>query len=291
MYDEQDYLQRPKFTDPEILRSSLAAVILKMKSLRLGDVEQFPFIEPPLGRAIADGYQLLQELGAVDEARELTNLGRQLAKLPLDPRVGRMILAGRDQHCLSEMLVVAAALSVQDPRDRPAEFQAAADNAHKKFADEKSEFLSYLKLWKWFEEAIDQKKSNRQLQEQCRENFLSQMRLREWRDVHAQLLTVVHDQRWLTQEKPAGYEALHLALLTGLLGNIGCQSEDTEVYLGARGIRFYRHPSVKLSKKLGRWVVCAELVETTRLFGRGIDRKSTRLNSSHSQQSRMPSSA
>ena len=221
LYDEQDYLQRPKFTDPEILRSSLAAVILKMKSLKLGDVEQFPFIEPPLGRAIADGYQLLQELGAVDEARELTVLGRQLAKLPLDPRVGRMMLAGRDHDCLTEMLIVAAALSVQDPRDRPAEAQAAADNAHKKFADEKSEFLSYLKMWKWFEEAIDQKKSNRQLQEQCRENFLSQMRLREWRDVHSQLFTLVREQGWRMNEAAATYEQLHLALLTGLLGNVG----------------------------------------------------------------------
>ena len=270
LYDEQDYLQRPKFTDPEILRSSLAAVILKMKSLKLGDVEQFPFIEPPLGRAIADGYQLLQELGAVDEARELTVLGRQLAKLPLDPRVGRMMLAGRDHDCLSEMLIVAAALSVQDPRDRPAEAQAAADNTHKKFADEKSEFLSYLKMWKWFEEAIDQKKSNRQLQEQCRENFLSQMRLREWRDVHSQLFTLVREQGWRMNEAAATYEQLHLALLTGLLGNVGYKSDDEPLYLGARGIRFHLWPGSSLSKKAGRWVVAGELVETSRLFARTI---------------------
>ena len=270
LYDEQDYLQRPKFTDPEILRSSLAAVILKMKSLKLGDVEQFPFIEPPLGRAIADGYQLLQELGAVDDARELTHLGRQLAKLPLDPRVGRMMLAGRDHDCLSEMLIVAAALSVQDPRDRPAEAQAAADNAHKKFADEKSEFLSYLKIWKWFEEAIDQKKSNRQLQEQCRENFLSQMRLREWRDVHSQLFTLVREQGWRTNEAAATYEQLHLALLTGLLGNVGYKSDDEPLYLGARGIRFHLWPGSALTKKAGRWVVAGELVETSRLFARII---------------------
>ena len=270
LYDEHDYLQRPKFTDPEILRSSLAAVILKMKSLKLGDVEQFPFIEPPLGRAIADGYQLLQELGAVDEARELTVLGRQLAKMPLDPRVGRMMLAGRDHDCLSEMLIVAAALSVQDPRDRPAEAQAAADNAHKKFADEKSEFLSYLKMWKWFEEAIDQKKSNRQLQEQCRENFLSQMRLREWRDVHSQLFTLVREQGWRMNEAAATYEQLHLALLTGLLGNVGYKSDDEPLYLGARGIRFHLWPGSSLSKKAGRWVVAGELVETSRLFARTI---------------------
>ena len=270
LYDELDYLQRPKFTDPEILRSSLAAVILKMKSLKLGDVEQFPFIEPPLGRAIADGYQLLQELGAVDDVRELTTLGRQLAKLPLDPRVGRMMLAGRDHDCLSEMLIVAAALSVQDPRDRPAEAQAAADNAHKKFADEKSEFLSYLKIWKWFEEAIDHKKSNRQLQEQCRENFLSQMRLREWRDVHSQLFTLVREQGWRMNEAAATYEQLHLALLTGLLGNVGYKSDDEPLYLGARGIRFHLWPGSALTKKAGRWVVAGELVETSRLFARTI---------------------
>ncbi len=270
LYDEQDYLQRPKFTDPEILRSSLAAVILRMKSLRLGDVEDFPFIEPPLGRAIADGYQLLQELGAVDDAKQLTALGRQLAKLPLDPRVGRMILAGRDHQCLAEMLIIAAALSVQDPRDRPQEAQGAADNAHKKFADEKSEFLSWLKIWKWFEEAIEHKKSNRQLQEHCRENFLSQLRLREWRDVHSQLFTLVREQGWRVNELPATYEQLHLALLTGLLGNVGYKAEDEPHYLGARGIRFHLWPGSSLGKKAGRWVVAGELVDTSRLFARTL---------------------
>jgi ATP-dependent helicase HrpA len=181
-----------------------------------------------------------------------------------------MMLAGRDHDCLSEMLIVAAALSVHDPRDRPAEAQAAADNAHKKFADEKSEFLSYLKIWKWFEEAIDQKKSNRQLQEQCRENFLSQMRLREWRDVHSQLFTLVREQGWRMNEATATYEQLHLALLTGLLGNVGYKSDDEPLYLGARGIRFHLWPGSSLSKKAGRWVVAGELVETSRLFARTI---------------------
>ena len=270
LYDEQDFLQRPKFTDPEILRSSLAAVILRMKSLRLGDVEDFPFIEPPLNRAIADGYQLLHELGAVDESRELTALGRQLANLPLDPRVGRMILAGRDHQCLSEMLIIASALSVQDPRDRPADVQGAADNAHKKFADEKSEFQSYLKIWTWFEEAIEHKKSNRLLQEQCREQFLSQLRLREWRDVHAQLYTLVREQGWRVNDSAATYEQLHLALLTGLLGNIGYKGDEEPHYLGARGIRFHLWPGSSLSKKAGRWVMAGELVDTSRLFARTI---------------------
>jgi ATP-dependent helicase HrpA len=270
LYDEQDFLQRPKFTDPEILRSSLAAVILRMKALRLADVETFPFIEPPLGRAIADGYQLLQELGAVDDNNQLTPLGRQLAKLPLDPRVGRMILAARDNAALNEVLIIAAALSVQDPRDRPLDAQDAADNAHKKFADDKSEFLSYLKIWKWFEEAIEHKKSNRQLMDSCRANFLSQLRLREWRDVHSQLLTLVKEQGWRMNESPATYEQLHTALLTGLLGNVGYKAEDEPIYLGARGIKFHIWPGSSLAKKAGRWIMGAELVETTRLYARCI---------------------
>ncbi|MFL9877945.1 ATP-dependent RNA helicase HrpA [Herbaspirillum rhizosphaerae] len=270
LYDEQDYLQRPKFTEPEILRSSLASVILRMKSLHLADVETFPFIEPPLGRAIADGYQLLQELGAVDEFNQLTPLGNQLAKLPLDPRVGRMILAGRENACLSELLIIASALSVQDPRDRPMEAQNAADQAHKKFADEKSEFQSYLKIWKWFEEAIEHKKSNRQLQDHCRANFLSQLRLREWRDVHSQLLTIVREQGWRMNEAPATNEQLHTALLTGLLGNVGFKSDEDSHYLGARGIKFHIWPGSSLQKKAGKWIVAAELVDTSRLYARCV---------------------
>ena len=275
LYDEKDFLGRPRFTEPEILRSSLAGVILQMMALRLGEVSAFPFLEAPKPKAVADGFQLLHELGAVDEQHRLTSIGKTLARLPLDPRVGRMILAARERHALREVLIIASALSVQDVRERPLQAQTQADQAHARFKDEKSEFSSYLRLWEWLSSSRggqggQPRLSNRQYEQLLRQSFINVRRYREWRDVHAQLLTVVHDQRWLTQEKPAGYEALHLALLTGLLGNIGCQSEDTEVYLGARGIRFYRHPSVKLSKKLGRWVVCAELVETTRLFGRGM---------------------
>ncbi|QYF96082.1 ATP-dependent RNA helicase HrpA [Massilia sp. PAMC28688] len=272
LYEEDDFNQRPKFTEPEILRSSLAAVILRMKSLHLTDVETFPFIEPPQGRAIADGYQLLQEVGAVDEYNQLTPLGTKLARLPLDPRVGRMILAALDNACLTEMLIIAAALSVQDPRDRPLEHQQAADEAHKKFADEKSEFTTYLKIWRWFEDAIEHKKTNRQLQETCRSNFLSQVRLREWRDVHSQLLTIVKEQGWRLNEIAATYENLHTALLTGLLGNIGFKSDDEPGagYLGARGIRFHVWPGSSLIKKPGKWIMAAELVETTRLYARCV---------------------
>ncbi|WAW09378.1 ATP-dependent RNA helicase HrpA [Oxalobacter vibrioformis] len=268
LYEEQDFTLRPEYTTPEILRSSLASVILRMQALRLGDVETFPFLEPPLKRAIADGYQLLQELGALDELNQMTAVGQQLSRLPLDPRIGRMILAARDQQSLTEVLIIAAALSTQDPRERPLDAQEAADNAHQKFVEPRSEFMSYLKIWNWFNDAVKNKKSNKQLQETCRASFLSQLRLREWRDVHSQLLALVHEQGWRLNETPATYEQLHLALLTGLLGNIGCKADDGAYYLGARGIRFYLWPGSTLGKKAGRWVMAAELVETTRLYAR-----------------------
>ena len=274
LYDEKDFLARPRFTDPEILRSSLAGVILRMKSLNLGQVDDFPFIEPPPRKAVADGYQLLAELGAVDEGNELTPLGRELSKLPLDPRVGRMILEARTREALSEVLIIASALSGQDVRDRPMDQQQSADEKHKKFDDEKSEFLGYLKLWKWIEEAKgghgEHKLSNRRYEQVLRENFVSVRRVREWRDIYSQLHTVVAEHGWRMNTAEATYEQVHLSMLAGLLGNLGCKSEDDEWYLGARGIKFWRHPGAHLSKKPGRWIVSAELVETTRLFGRGI---------------------
>jgi ATP-dependent helicase HrpA len=277
LYDEKDFAGRERFTTPEILRSSLAGVILRMKSLHLGMVEDFPFLEAPSGRAIADGYQLLAELGAVDESNELTPIGRELAKLPLDPRVGRMILEAKARGALDEVLVIASALSVQDVRDRPMEAQAQADQAHAKFDDEKSEFTGYLKLWKWINDARgghgEHKLSNRQYEQLLRQNFVNIRRVREWRDIHSQLLTVVTEHKWQINSTPASYEQLHLSMLAGLLGNVGCKLEEEASageYLGARGIKFFRHPGAHLSKRPGRWIVVAELVETTRLFGRGI---------------------
>lgn len=270
LYDEPDFQSRPRFTDPEILRSSLAAVILRMKSLHLTAIETFPFIEPPPGRAIADGYQLLNELGAVDDDNALTPLGRELARLPLDPRVGRMILAARDHHALKEVLIIASAVSVQDPRDRPIEAQEQADQAHRQFVDERSEFLQWTRIWKWFEEAVAHKKSNKQLADACRANFLSQLRLREWRDVHSQLLTVVREHGWRLNESDATFEQVHLSLLTGLLGNVGLKADDEPHYLGARGIKFHLWPGSALLKKAGRWVMAGELVETSRLYARTI---------------------
>ena len=275
LYDELDFNGRAKFTDPEILRSSLAGVILRMKSLHLGDVELFPFLEAPRPKAIADGYQLLSELGAVDDAHELTPIGQALSKLPLDPRVGRMILEARDRQALDEVLIIASALSVQDVRDRPMEAQAAADQAHAKFDDDRSEFSGYLTLWKWLDSARGgkdnaHKLSNRQYEALLRQNFINVRRVREWRDTHTQLHTVVAEHKWRLNTLPASYEQLHLSMLAGLLGNVGCKLEDDEAYLGARGIKFYRHPGAHLRKKPGRWLVAAELVETTRLFGRGL---------------------
>jgi len=284
LYDEEGFGGRPRFTDPEILRSSLAGVILRMKALGLGMVEDFPFLEPPPRKAIADGYALLAELGAVDEDNALTPVGRELSKLPLDPRIGRMILAARDREALAEVLVIASALSVQDVRDRPLEQQQAADQKHKLFDDERSEFMGYLKLWRWIEEgrgvhghpggrqqATDSHRlSNRQQEQRLREHFVSPRRVREWRDIHSQLHTVVAEHGWRLNGSPATYEQLHQAMLAGLLGNIGCRADDDDWYLGARGIKFWRHPGAHLSKKPARWLVAAELVETTRLFGRGL---------------------
>jgi ATP-dependent helicase HrpA len=281
LYAEADFAQRPRFTDPEILRSSLAGVILRMKSLRLGSVEEFPFLEAPPKKAIADGYALLSELNAVDDANELTAIGQALARLPLDPRIGRMILEARDRQCLHEVLIIASALSGQDVRDRPLEHQQAADEKHKKFDDEKSEFVGILKLWKWIEEGRgvhghagqggdSHKLSNRQQEQRLRDSFVNVRRVREWRDIHSQLHTVVAEHGWRLNGSPATYEQIHLAMLAGLLGNIGLKSDDDEWYLGARGIKFWRHPGAHLSKKPGRWLVAAELVETTRLYGRGL---------------------
>ena len=274
LYDEADFLSRPKFTDPEIVRSSLAGVILRMKSLNLGQVEDFPFLEAPPKRAIADGYQLLNELGATDDQNVLTPIGQELARLPLDPRVGRMILEARTRESLHETLIIASALSVQDVRDRPLEQQQAADQAHVKFDDEKSEFLGTLKLWTWLEQSRgghgEHRISSRKHEQLLRESFVSPRRVREWRDVHSQLLTVVAEHGWRVNGTPASYEQLHLSMLAGLLGNIGLKSDEDESYLGARGIRFWRHPGANLSKKPGRWIVAAELVETTRLYARGI---------------------
>jgi len=270
LYSEQDFNGRPEFTEPEILRSSLASVILRMAALRLGDVAEFPFIEAPSTRLIADGYLLLQELGAVDARRQITETGLQLAKLPLDPRVGRMILAAKREACLKEILIIASVLSIQDPRERPMDKREAADQAHAKFGGEGSDFMSYLKLWDWFDAALNTKKSNKDLLNQCHSNFLSFLRLKEWRELHGQLLEIVSEMDFKRNEKEANYEQIHKALLAGLLGNIGFKDGESESYAGARGIRFYIAPGSTLKKTRPKWVIAAELVDTTKLYARCV---------------------
>jgi ATP-dependent helicase HrpA len=270
LYSEQDFDGRPEFTEPEILRSSLASVILRMAALRLGDIENFPFIEAPSSRLITDGYQLLQELGAVDSLRRITEVGLQLAKLPLDPRVGRMILAAKRENCLSEILIIASVLSIQDPRERPMDKREAADNAHSKFAGEGSDFMSYLKLWDFFDNALKTKKSNKDLLNQCHANFLSFLRLKEWRELHGQLLEIVKEMDFKRNEKEATFEQVHKALLAGLLGNIGFKDGDNDSYAGARGIRFFVAPGSGLKKTRPKWVIAAELVDTSKLYARCV---------------------
>ena len=273
LYDEPDFIARADYTDAEIFRVSLATVILRMSALRLGEVEKFPFIEAPGSRAISDGYQLLAELGAINETRQLTPLGKELAKFPLDPKIARLLLAGRQYHCLQEILVIASALSLQDPRDRPAERREAADAAHKRFNDESSDFLAYVKLWAWFQEGIKHKKSNRQWATECRDHFLSPLRLREWHELYQQLHAQVVEMGMRLNELPASYDDVHKALLTGLLGNIGCKGVEREpYYLGPREIKFYIAPNSVLAKKGAKWVVAAEIVETTKLYARTVAR-------------------
>ncbi len=264
LYPEEDFEKRPAYTDPELLRSSLASVILRARSLDLGEVESFPFLDPPSPRAVADGYALLGELGAVDEQKQLTAIGRELARLPLDPRIARMLAAARTERCLAEVRTIAAALSVQDPRERPLDKAGAADERHARFADERSDFLAFLKMAKLFAEKMEK---------QARENFLSIPRMREWRDVDTQLERMLEEQGWpRSSVNPAsaeGYRAIHRALLTGLLGNLGLREEAEGSYTGARGIKFWIHPGSWV-RKPGRWVVAAELVETTRLYARTV---------------------
>lgn len=294
LYAEDDYLKRPRFTDPEVLRSSLAAVILRMKALRLTDIEEFPFLDLPPRRAILDGYALLQELQALDDTRAVTAIGKQLAKLPLDPRIARMLLAAHEQHCLADVLIIASGLSVQDPRERPMEAAQAADLRHARFADEKSDFIALLKVWRYWRSGEGNKESNRIFQEQLKREFISPRRLREWADVHSQLREAVQELGWIEKIDPAKkiisttpiiqtqapawdkaldavqYEKIHRALLAGLLGNLGLKGHESNVYLGTHEIKFQIHPGSGLAKKGGRWVMASELVDTHKLYARNV---------------------
>jgi ATP-dependent helicase HrpA len=269
LYSEQDFLGRPRFTDPEILRTSLAGTILRMAALELGDVADFPFIEPPAARMIADGYGLLQELNAVDDARRLTPVGVQLARLTLDPKLSRMLLAAHDQHCVTEILIIASALSVQDPRIRPMGSENAADEKHKYFVGEHSDFMGLLKVWAFYEESLKHKKSQRKLVEECHAHFLSYLRLREWHDLHGQLAAQATELGLRLNPSPATYEQVHRALLAGLIGNIGVKADEGH-YQGAREIKFHIHPGSSLFKKGAKWIMAAELTETGKLYARNV---------------------
>ncbi|MCJ8169802.1 ATP-dependent RNA helicase HrpA [Atopomonas sediminilitoris] len=300
LYSAEDFVARSEFTDPEILRTNLAAVILQMLHLRLGRIEDFPFIEPPEGKAITDGFTLLQELSAVGRDNQLSDIGRQLARLPIDPRLGRMLLEGARQGSLDEVLIVASALSVQDPRERPQDRQQAADQAHAQWKDPDSDFAALISLWRGFEEQRQALGSNA-LRTWCRKHFLNYLRLREWRDAHRQLLLICRDlqlaassapkrvsAKTAQKPKPAkqsaalalpsteadqpagiGYAAVHKAILAGLLSQVGQKSEDGD-YLGARQRRFWIHPGSGLGRKRPQWLMTAELVETSKLFARMV---------------------
>jgi ATP-dependent RNA helicase HrpA len=272
LYSEEDFLSRPEYTDPEILRTNLASVILQMTSLGLGDIAAFPFVDPPDRRNIKDGVDLLHELGAIDPAekdprKRLTQLGGKLAQLPVDPRLARMVLAADDGGCVREVLIIAAALSIQDPRERPADKQQAADEQHRRFADPTSDFLAYLNLWNYLRDK-QRELSGNQFRRLCRTEFLHYLRVREWQDLHAQLRQVAKTLGVTVNTADAPPERIHQALLAGLLSHIGLQDPEKRDYLGARGARFAIFPGSGLFKKPPRWVMSAELVETTRLWAR-----------------------
>lgn len=288
LYSEKDYLERPKYTEPEILRTNLASVILQMKWLKLGRIEDFPFIDPPDGRQIRDGLATLHEIGAIDDEEELTPIGLRLARLPVDPRVGRMIVGGQDELCVEDVLVIAAALSTQDVRERPSDQQDAADQSHAKFRDDQSDFFTTLRLWRALRQKQAELGSN-PFRRWCRANFINHLRFREWVDVHGQLrdlggLSGGHARRLHGGDRsqairpvaididpfpPTQRDAIHRALLGGLLGNVAFKT-DPAGYTGARGTKLGIWPGSTLFKSRPPWIMSAELIETTRLYARTV---------------------
>ncbi|MBL1458116.1 MAG: ATP-dependent RNA helicase HrpA [Methylophaga sp.] len=266
LYDEEDFAARPAFTDPEILRTNLASVILQMTALKLGNPAKFPFINPPPPKMINDGYRLLEELNAVNGIRQITETGRQLAKLPIDPRIARMILAANDQNSLNEVLVIASALSIQDPRERPMDKQQAADEAHSKYKDERSDFLAFLKLWDLYHDRQKHLSQNK-FRKYCKENFLSFLRLREWHDIYQQLHVQTTQMGFKPNQQPAEYQSIHQALLSGLLSNVAMKA-DQHSYAGTRNLKLKIFPGSALHKKGPKWIMAAELVETGQLYAR-----------------------
>lgn len=276
LYSEEDFLSRPEFTDPEILRTNLASVILQMTALGLGDIEAFPFVEAPDKRNIQDGVRLLEELGAIlpdtnkhghDSKKQLTDMGRKLARLPIDPRLARMVLEAPKLGCVKELMVIAAALSIQDPRERPSDKQQASDEKHRRFFDEESDFLSLVNLWNHIQ--TEQKAlSSSQFRKQCKQDYLNYLRVREWQDVYFQIHQSMREMDYKLNDEPGNYQNIHSAILVGLLSHIGIKDQEKNEYQGARNARFNIFPASGLFKKQPKWVMVAELVETSKLWGR-----------------------
>ena len=283
LYDKADFDNRPQFTEAEILRSNLAAVVLQMLQLRIGDIRKFPFVDRPDKRLISDGYKLLEELGAVDQNNRITETGRRLQTFPLDPKIARMLLAAKERGCLREMLIIASGLTIQDPRDRPADKQQAADEQHRRFWDEHSDFLSLVNLWSYIE-SQRQALSQNQLRKLCQKEFLNFLRIKEWRDLHYQLRITIKKLGWKENQEPAHYEAIHRALISGLISNVGQKAEDGEKqtaekgrkksreYRGTRNRKFQIFPGSSQVKKNHKWIVFAEIIETSSLFAHGVAR-------------------
>lgn len=276
LYSEEDFNSRPEFTDPEILRTNLASVILQMTALGLDDIEAFPFVDAPDKRHIQDGVKLLEELGAFEtvqtksgEKRLLTRVGRQLAQLPVDPRLAKMILSAVNFGCVYEMMIIVSALSIQDPRERPQEKQQASDEKHRRFADKKSDFLAFLNLWRYLQEQQKELSKN-QFRRQCQKDFLNYLRIREWQDIYHQIRLTVREMGLPINSEKAEYQQIHTALLSGLLSHIGLKEAEKQQYLGARNAHFAIFPNSVLFKKQPKWVMAAELVETSKLWGRMV---------------------
>ena len=266
LFSEEDFLSRPEFTDAEILRTNLAAVILQMLRMGLGDIARFPFVDPPDNKAINDGFKLLQELDAVNNERRITPVGRQLSQMPVDPRLGRMLVEANKNNALNEVLVIVSALATQDPRERPQEKQQAADQRHREFYHEDSDFQTFVTLWEAYEEQR-QNISQNQLRKYCKQQFLSFMRMREWRDLHRQLALSCKDLKFAVNNSSASYADVHKSLLAGLLSHLGNKDDEAD-YMGARNRRFYVFPASTLYKRKPKWIMSAELTETSRLFAR-----------------------
>ena len=276
LYSKEDFNSRPEFTDPEILRTNLASVILQMTALGLDDIEAFPFVDAPDKRHIQDGIKLLEELGAFEmvrtksgEKRQLTAVGRQLAQLPVDPRLAKMLLSAVSQDALHEVMIIVAALSIQDPRERPQEKQQASDEKHRRFADKKSDFLAFLNLWRYLQEQQKELSKN-QFRRQCQKDFLNYLRIREWQDIYHQIRLTVREMGLPINSEKAEYQQIHIALLSGLLSHIGLKEAEKQQYLGARNAHFAIFPNSVLFKKQPKWVMAAELVETSKLWGRMV---------------------